>query len=325
MIKQILIVFILIIFSAYGYYDLIQDNGFEGLDLFIEKKTVYEQNKPPQVYFSGSNNLTQTLIDLFNNSTEIKCAFYDLDEPNIIKTLKEKNAIVTIEDDNALNDFSTGKSSAKMHNKFCILDNNTVFTGSTNPTMRGLNKNDNNIIIIYSEYIAKNYLDEFEEIYNNQFGKGNKVKYKRVVLNNKTKITNLFCPEDNCQENVLNELDSANKSIYFMTFSFTDKKIADKLIEKKKQGIDVVGVMEKGRINMWYNVYKYINESVTVVPDKSGFNMHHKVFIVDNKTVITGSYNPTMSGNERNDENIIIINDKEIAKEYLEEFERLIN
>ena len=57
--------------------------------------------------------------------------------------------------------------------------------------------------------------------------------------------------------------------------------------------------------------------------DKNKKNMHHKVFIIDNETVITGSYNPTGSGNYRNDENLIIIRNKDIAKGFVEEFEFL--
>jgi len=51
--------------------------------------------------------------------------------------------------------------------------------------------------------------------------------------------------------------------------------------------------------------------------------MHHKVWIIDGKTVITGSFNPTKAGNEKNDENLVIIHDKEIAGQYLEEFKRI--
>jgi phosphatidylserine/phosphatidylglycerophosphate/cardiolipin synthase-like enzyme len=51
--------------------------------------------------------------------------------------------------------------------------------------------------------------------------------------------------------------------------------------------------------------------------------MHHKVFIIDGKTVITGSMNPTAGGNERNDENVLIIEDEGIAGLYLEEFEKV--
>ena len=51
--------------------------------------------------------------------------------------------------------------------------------------------------------------------------------------------------------------------------------------------------------------------------------MHHKVFIIDNETVVTGSMNPTGNGNSKNDENILIIHDSEIAKQYAEEFWRI--
>jgi len=51
--------------------------------------------------------------------------------------------------------------------------------------------------------------------------------------------------------------------------------------------------------------------------------MHHKVFIIDNETVITGSFNPTKNADLRNDENILIIHNKWIAKKYLKEFEKV--
>ena len=51
--------------------------------------------------------------------------------------------------------------------------------------------------------------------------------------------------------------------------------------------------------------------------------MHHKAFIIDKKTVVTGSFNPTANGDKHNDENLIIIEDEEIAGQFVEEFERV--
>ena len=48
--------------------------------------------------------------------------------------------------------------------------------------------------------------------------------------------------------------------------------------------------------------------------------MHHKLFIIDNETVILGSFNPSKTADTRNDENILIIKDREIALRYLNEF-----
>ena len=56
---------------------------------------------------------------------------------------------------------------------------------------------------------------------------------------------------------------------------------------------------------------------------QSKHKMHHKVFIIDSKVVLTDSMNPTKGGDERNDENLIVIHDASIAKLYVEEFERL--
>jgi len=51
--------------------------------------------------------------------------------------------------------------------------------------------------------------------------------------------------------------------------------------------------------------------------------MHHKVFIIDNATVVTGSFNPSQNADTRNDENMLIIHDPSIAARFLEEFYRL--
>ena len=60
-----------------------------------------------------------------------------------------------------------------------------------------------------------------------------------------------------------------------------------------------------------------------VIKDKNKFMMHHKVFIIDKKIVVTGSFNPTGNGDTNNDENILIIHDEGVAQKYLKEFERV--
>jgi phosphatidylserine/phosphatidylglycerophosphate/cardiolipin synthase-like enzyme len=51
--------------------------------------------------------------------------------------------------------------------------------------------------------------------------------------------------------------------------------------------------------------------------------MHHKVIIIDDQIVITGSYNFSKSAKTRNDENTLVIHSPEIAGLYREEFERV--
>ena len=62
---------------------------------------------------------------------------------------------------------------------------------------------------------------------------------------------------------------------------------------------------------------------IDVKLDSNPYLMHHKVFVIDREIVITGSYNPTSAGAFRNDENIIIIHDREIAEKFIKEFEKV--
>lgn len=280
---------------------------------FVVKDFVPEENGTIEVYFCPRDNCSDILFQNLNTAEDIKCAFFDLDLEEIENILEQKQAKLVTDKDNP------GK--ALMHNKFCILDNNKIITGSMNPTFNGANKNNNNLVIIESAYLVQNYNDEFEELEKGKFGIGEKVKYPIILFNNFT-IENYFCPDDNCEEHVLDTLKQANSSIYFMTFSFTSDPIGEFLIEKDNN-LEIKGIFESFQ-NSKYSEYRKMQD-MDVQLDTNPNMMHHKVFIIDNKTTILGSYNPTKNANENNDENILIIYDKNITELFLEEFEYLYN
>ncbi len=212
--------------------------------------------------------------------------------------------------------------SGLMHQKFCILDNKTVITGSMNPTFNGMNKNNNNLLTIKSKPLAKTYTDEFNEMWKGTFGKGVKTDNPNIE-NDKTKITTYFCPEDSCSEKLRSELKKANKSIYFMTFTFTDHRIATELLQKHYEGVHVKGIYEKRSITRYSTYHKLLHQNITVIKDSNPAVMHHKVFIIDNTTIITGSYNPTKSADTKNDENLLIVQNQDLVHQYLNEFENI--
>lgn len=133
-----------------------------------------------------------------------------------------------------------------------------------------------------------------------------------------------FCPGEDCKSIVLKELKSADDSIYFMLYSFTDDDISHLLVEKYNKGVDVKGVIESQGLNRETSEYDYlINNSIKIKKDRNRYLMHNKVFIIDKKAVITGSANPSKNGYERNNDNIVVIKDKNIAERYLEEFDNI--
>lgn len=288
----------------------------------------YEAGAGYNAHFCRSEDCERILNYYLNMSEKsIHCAFYHAGIKSTLGILSGKSRMMDVKlvvDDSSkeVKGARVVKSFGLMHNKFCIIDGGIVVTGSLNPTDSEL-PNDNNLFVIYSRLLAENYDAEFNELWNGIYGKGEKTA-NRAINYSGILIENYFCPDDGCEEEVSAELKMAEKSIYFMAFSFTSEKIADSILFK--DGIDIKGVMDSSSAGTKFSQYGRLRDfGIDVLKDKSKKLMHHKVFIIDGNTVITGSFNPTEGANKRNDENILIIHDPRIAEKYMEEFLRVWN
>lgn len=280
-----------------------------------------------EVYFCPQNNCEEALILFLASATQsIHCALYEIDLFSIQDILRKKAETIDVKivtDNDYLKEFNehfvTADKSGLMHNKFCVVDEQKISTGSMNPTLNDATRNNNNLLLITSTILAKNYEVEFQELWQGIFKKGEQTINQKILLNGK-EIQNYFCPDDHCAERVKDELKKAQRSIHFMTFSFTHDGIANILLLKHLDGVKVKGIMDVQQIDDDSQFAKLQYQGMDVVRDSNKYKLHHKVFIIDEETVITGSFNPTNSGDKRNDENIIIIKDKEIASLFLQEF-----
>ena len=123
---------------------------------------------------------------------------------------------------------------------------------------------------------------------------------------------------------VLQRLQAAKRSIHFMAFSYTEDKISDAMIAKLKAGLTVRGVFESQNARGSGSMFGGMRGGgVDVLEDGNCYILHHKVIIIDERTVITGSYNFTGSAEKDNDENLVIVDDPNLARAYLDEFERV--
>lgn len=311
------------IFFTYGNFS----HSITGFAVFEPSPVAETSPNEPVVLFCPYDACKETFMFLINNSNTVDCAFFDLDVRELITLFAQKQHRLVVDMRNfndtiaALNS-KPAEGKRYMHNKFCVLNGEVVVTGSMNPTYNDMEKNNNNLLIILSKLLAENYEAEFEELWNGVVNKGGKTKNPVILLNNKT-IENYFCPDDGCEKAVVAALEQAEKSIDFMAFSFTNKKIAETLIKKHNAGVTIRGVMEKQQ-NSKDSVFERLRVStIPLVWDSNKYKMHHKVFIIDNETVITGSMNPTGSGAWGNDENVLIIHDAVLAQKFVGEFEEL--
>jgi phosphatidylserine/phosphatidylglycerophosphate/cardiolipin synthase-like enzyme len=213
---------------------------------------------------------------------------------------------------------------ALMHNKFWIFDGELVWTGSTNITINGIFKQNNNVIVIRSTKLAEIYEREFQEMWDGQFGpRSPSTVDKQSLTVNGTPIKVLFASEDGVIERIIPYVDGAQSSVRFLAFSFTDYPLAKSMIDRAAAGVDVAGVFEKvGSETQYAELSTLYCAGVPVRQDGNPSFLHHKLIIVDNRYVITGSLNFSTNAEESNDENVIIVDNPDIAALYTQEFER---
>ena len=85
-----------------------------------------------------------------------------------------------------------------------------------------------------------------------------------------------------------------------------------------------MGVFEKtGSSTEYSELGKMYCAGMAVKRDENPSFLHHKVIIIDEHIVITGSFNFSDNADESNDENVLIIDNPEIAALYLQEFNRI--
>jgi len=224
--------------------------------------------------------------------------------------------------------------SGLMHNKFAVVDSAWVWSGSYNLTDSCSAKNENNAIWLKNEELAAIFTREFEEMFvDRQFGIRSPSQLdSQTVMVNGSKVEVLFGPEDNPMGRLNELLSEAEESIYFMEFAMTHDGLGDTMIQKHREGLTVRGIFDRmlyRSTGPYAEFAKLTAAGVPVVVYESPYRgkMHHKVFIIDakgkNPKVALGSGNASANGNKANDENVIIIHDKEIVEQYLQNFRSL--
>lgn len=133
---------------------------------------------------------------------------------------------------------------------------------------------------------------------------------------------------ENIQEEIESELFKAEKQILVAVAWLTNQRLFDILCIQADNFIDVQVLIVKDEINsrsgIDYEKLVKVGGKLYWQENASQSLMHHKFCIIDKKTVITGSYNWTNKA-QTNIENIIVLeNETNTSKGYLNEFINLV-
>ena len=315
-----------------------------------------------QIYFTNpnppdnvGNGIDQNVVaDVSHAQGSIDVASFDLNLPSFVNALvsasqhgvrvrvvvdeengsQKLNANVspTGQDFDALKTFQDagiavvngGRSSGLMHDKIIIIDGKILYMGSWNMSYNDTFRNNNNLLRITNTTLIANYQAKFNELFvDKRFGTHAEVGAQTPQMTiNGVQVENYFSPVDHVTDKLVSYVQGAQKSIRFMIFTYTSSGLANAMIARYQAGVDIQGVIEdRGASNG--ALVPLFCAKLPVKVDGNKYTMHHKVIVSDESIVITGSFNFTKSADEENDDNVIIIHNPDLARLYLQEFDRI--
>ena len=238
----------------------------------------------------------------------------------------------------------TGGVYGIMHNKFVIIDADhedptkpIVWTGSTNWTDRQINRDPNSVVILQDQTLARAYTIEFNQMWgdtgafaniaNAKFGPNKLDVTPHEFKIGGRRVECYFSPSDGTNNQILNNISTANYSVDIASMLITRSDIASALVTESNGGLDVrIVVDDSTSTTQWNTLSAGLPQGSLVANSDTTIIMHHKFMVVDHDQlnsdplVWVGSHNWTSSANSRNDENSLVIHDALIANLYYQEF-----
>lgn len=310
-------------------------------------KTTVLENEP--IAKADPNGSGRYFLKLVNSAkSTLDGSFYDIQDPEVVKAFvaakkRGVNVRLVTDDENLMDkkdptkprqsvidlraagiEVKDDKRQKLMHNKFMIVDNKTVWTGSMNLTTSSMYHHNNNSIQIRSNQLAANFNAEFKRLFEEGvFGTNpHAIPYPTTNVSGMD-MRVYFSPGGGTKQVLVEELKKATKSIRVMAFSMTDKDMLQVMIDKKKAGLKVEAVFDECLVPQYSIYWGLRSAGINTYKDGNQALMHHKVMIIDDETVVTGSFNFSKSADEGNNENCLIVKSAPIAKQYYSEFVRV--
>jgi phosphatidylserine/phosphatidylglycerophosphate/cardiolipin synthase-like enzyme len=237
----------------------------------------------------------------------------------------------------------TGGGYGIMHHKFVDIDANApvstdpvLITASYDWSDQQTISDYNNMVVIQDRNVAKAYQDEFVKMWGGTgpapnlstsvFGPQKTASTVNSFNVDGTTVEVYFSPKDGAGAQLLNAIASAGFDLHFGIYTFTDNTIANAIKSKYADGVAGFGILDV--FSTSYSPYSTLNASMgntlKVYDGGSTVIYHNKMMLIDalhpasDPRVITGSFNWTLSGENSNDENMIIIHDAVVANQYFQ-------
>jgi phosphatidylserine/phosphatidylglycerophosphate/cardiolipin synthase-like enzyme len=131
-----------------------------------------------------------------------------------------------------------------------------------------------------------------------------------------------FSPKGGCTDVVVAELGRARREVLVLAYSFTSRPITQALIDAKLRGVKVDIVLDHSNEKEKITELPYmVEQGLEPVIDPHHAIAHNKVMVIDQKTILTGSFNFTHQAEQENAENLLVLKGHpELAASYRRDF-----
>lgn len=133
-----------------------------------------------------------------------------------------------------------------------------------------------------------------------------------------------FSPGDECREAIIQRINAARRTLDICVFTISDDRISESILAAHQRSIKVRIVSDNDKSgDKGSDIYRLGQAGVPIRLDRSSYHMHHKYALIDDNYLITGSFNWTRSASDKNQENIILLDDESLVSEFAEQFDSL--
>lgn len=139
-----------------------------------------------------------------------------------------------------------------------------------------------------------------------------------------------FSPDDHIADHLRDLIDKEQKSIRIAIYGFTHYRIGTALINAKKRGVDIEVLVDPFSIGTKTPIKRLVDAGIPVFVfspknKQEGKHplLHDKFCIFGESLVWTGSFNFTYSADSQHQENVVILDEKELIEKFAKQFQTI--
>jgi cardiolipin hydrolase len=135
-----------------------------------------------------------------------------------------------------------------------------------------------------------------------------------------------FSPGDTCRNVIIRQIQSATKQLNICVFTISDDSITNSLLTAHQKGVNIKLITDNDKsFDVGSDIEQLARAGIAVRMDATPNHMHHKFMVADHRTLLTGSYNWTLSAARYNHENILVTREAGAVKSFAQQFDQLWN